>query len=325
MRFLGWLAIAGALCVVACGKSTASNVATTTQAVPPVSDSTPVDTTPSTPKDSTPDASKAPDDPSKAATEAVKASVKDQKPAKIPEKGTDGWHKSSLSAAALGTSMDKAFYHLHGGHADFRVDYFLPVGKGFAIGVDQFKDDNLFSVQYPIIQGEKPRPEVMEVRANGGFAAQLHPGQGKDKEAWSAKRRYAPGGALKGAEVVARWPMDMPELSMSHFITGKDVYGPLFSTLAAPGSGYVVSTEERETKILSGRVIKDYRIIATKQPTAANRNESATIELVIDGRKLVPVTMRTHVKPSGKKESVIEWHAEWRAGKFDMKNFVLPG
>jgi hypothetical protein len=275
-----------------------------------------------------PNSTTAEEDPqTKARDDAIRSAVKNFNnkihAANIDPPKTGDWHATSLSALNLAKSMDNAFYHLEGGINVAQVNYILPSGKGACECGGKFPNDNKFSVKYPVIEGDPPHPQVIEVRGRDGEVVHFHPGLGEGRQAYSPVTPFTPGGSLDGPDVLAKWPLQMPSLAMSHFVTGKDVFVPLISAITAANSGYTTTTEERTVKV-GDLMVKDYRILASRKASPANHNEASLIELVVDGRKFVPVTMINHLTPAGKQPSVVEWGGKWKGGMFNPKDFQFP-
>jgi len=233
---------------------------------------------------------------------------------------SDQWRPSKLSPLALAAKIDGAFWHLNGAAADIRLHLLLPIGEAEMTTDGKFAGDR-FEVTYPIIEGKPPHPLRVGVIGNGGKMTEFHPGGGA--RAYSPKHSYKPGGSLDRAYVLAKWPTEMPKLAMSHFITGKDVFVPLVKALKAPGSGFTVTTEER-TSSVGGKYYSYYRIHANRIDPKTKKS-LAEYEIVVDPTHFVPVTMRNHVTPPGKKNAtIVEWAGRWTDLKPNANDFKLP-
>ena len=116
----------------------------------------------------------------------------------------------------------------------------------------------------------------------------------------------------------------MPRLTMSHFITGQDVFVPLVKALRAPGSGFSVKTQE-QTLTQDGHYFNYYRILATRVDPKSKAT-LAQYEIKVDANHYVPLTMRTHWTPRGKDATIFEWAGRWAdMAKVDPADYVLPG
>ncbi|MHB8637034.1 MAG: hypothetical protein ACYC96_11255 [Fimbriimonadaceae bacterium] len=240
---------------------------------------------------------------------------------KVPPLSTEGWDPSKLSPMNIATRIDAAFRGLKSAAADVRLTEVLPIGSGNMITYGKFVDNKTFAVTYPIVDGTPPHLVRVGVIANRGEMTQFHPGTGKN--AYSPVHPVRSGGSLNGADVLAKWSTDMPRLTMSHFITGKDVFVPLVKALQAPGSGFSVTSQER-TATLNGEYYNYDRILASRRDPKSNKM-LAQYEIVVDAHHFVPLTMRTRWTPPGKNATIVEWAGRWTDLKPNADDYRLPG
>jgi hypothetical protein len=239
---------------------------------------------------------------------------------KVPPKGQQGWKATKMTAAELGKRVDAAMKSLKNtGHRSLTLYTDASGKKGYFNGESRIQDPKTYSVQYLVLDAKPPYPG--EVRADGKRMAAQGP------SGWLAPRPFPakPVTAYPPAQVVATWPATFPRVMFSNLFLGSNLWTALTTGLAQGAGGYKTVVEERKmTK--NGKSFLSYRILASRPAPAAEKYGASELELVIDGKRFLPVTIRSnYVPPKAKGLTKIQWTGEWSAPnlKFAKKDFML--
>jgi hypothetical protein len=106
--------------------------------------------------------------------------------------------------------------------------------------------------------------------------------------------------------------------------TGGKPISDLVAAAQAPGSGYEVHSEER-VLIHETRTIPQRRILITRTAEQENKLGKLEIEVVLDKREMLPVTIRTNLERPNRLPQRVMWSAKWKAGpaKFTTDAFKI--
>lgn len=229
------------------------------------------------------------------------------RPPDIPRPGTSGWTASRLSAAEVGRRMAQAIEGMRGveGVAETTVE--TPEGRGQIRTTIAVRDNRNYRIEFPIV-ALVPDAGVMAANGTtrslriGTKTTPPFPIDGKTGDAdWNA------------SQIARNWNRDFGRLIFRGLTEGRDALGPLIAEWSRPQSGFRVTTEERSREF-RGRTVTNYRIRASR---AARAGQGASeVEIVIDGERGLPVTIRSiWTDDRGR-----EWRAQWSAGwNFERK------
>lgn len=229
------------------------------------------------------------------------------RPPDIPRPGTAGWTASRISAAEVGRRMARAIEGMRGveGMAETTVE--TPEGRGQIRTMITVRDNKNYRIEFPIV-ALVPDAGVMAANGTtrslriGTKTTPPFPIDGKTGDAdWNA------------SQIASNWNRDFGRLIFRGLTEGRDAMGPLISEWSRPNSGFRVITEER-TREFRGRMVTNYRIRAS-HPGRGGRGASE-VEIVVDGERGLPVTIRSiWTDDRGR-----EWRAQWSAGwNFERK------
>lgn len=228
-------------------------------------------------------------------------------PPDIARPGTAGWSASRLTAAEVGRRAAQAIEGMRGveGLAETTVE--TPEGRGQIRTTVVVRDNRNYRIEFPIV-ALVPDAGVMAADGRtrslriGTNTAPPLPIDGKTGEAdWTA------------AQIADNWNRDFGRLIFRGLTEGRDALGPLIAEWSLPGSGYQVTAEER-SRNFRGRTVTNYRIRAAR-PARAGKGASE-VEIVIDGERGLPVTIRSVWTD----EQGRQWRAQWSAGwNFERK------
>lgn len=232
-------------------------------------------------------------------------------PLKIP-KGTfdikPAENSAKITPAVLGQKVDEAFAQLTNAWAD--ADTVTEVGGAQLAGKStiKVKDSKTFKVEF---YDTETQATLNRVIANGTDRVQFY------KEVWS--KLPAPGaGGGSVADVTKEWPTEFLTDMFRFYSKDERVWGKVMAGLSSAQSGYTTKLEEKTVKVL-GKDRKLYRLVADK-PT-----DGTEVEIMVDGVRFLPVTVRSIVKSKDGKQDSRLWTCNWKfGGTFDSKEFVLP-
>lgn len=308
-RSLGWLAVG--LCLAGCGapKSEESRKETPT----PVAqgDASPAPNPNPTPTPAEPGKATPPAEPKTPATPP-----KDRYA--IAEPKTEGWTPTQRRLDDLAKRVAQTVGNMKGIYGESVTSLKTPEGSGQVQSYYKVRDNKAFVVNFPIVRGVPTRGEV---RADGKQRVVKETG---------AYSRPAPVGtptvqtALNSREVVQRWPKEFGRLMFLNLTDGRDAWGPVLAGLGRGEGGFQTTVEERSMQ-WQGRTVRNYRVRAVRSAEAAKRLGPCEMEMVFDGERFLPVTVRVDMKDPNGQPWRIEWSGAWSWTRpIDPKELALP-
>jgi hypothetical protein len=233
--------------------------------------------------------------------------------------GTFGWKKSALDAGVLAKRVDSATKGLKNSFHEAMLRYESATG-GFGTAICDVKIQSKFvyKIQFPSFDTKTPMSG--EIRADGVRYAVFAGNQWTQPALLTAKKPEFPG------KIAPAWPLAFPRMIYTPFLYDADLWSRLVKELRTPANGYSVRVEERSTLGPDKKPVKMYRLWVERTPAAAKKYGKLTFEMVFDGTRYVPVTIRTQVQKATDKYPVrLQWLALWRAGmKWPPSEFQLP-
>lgn len=237
-----------------------------------------------------------------------------------PQSG--GWQKSTMSPHDLAAKIDKRFATLTQAGYDSVISISQPDGgKGMVKAQGKILSPRKFNVIYEEWQGK--HPARITLISNG-------------KTAWTDRNRsMAIGskkpttGLLKTSPIASRsqlpdaWLKLMPSYVLGWYLHQTPVYVPLVDALMNPASHFKVITEKRTTTY-QGRIITDYRLLATRSADKSGGKGYGELEIVVDGGMFLPVTVRARYRePKGGADDVM-WSGRWYPLTVTSADVKLP-
>jgi hypothetical protein len=125
---------------------------------------------------------------------------------------------------------------------------------------------------------------------------------------WKAATYRLPAAKLKGDTLVGLFEIDFSRLAFQGLTEGVDAWRDIIGGWSKGANGYKATIEQRTMKY-QGRDVLSYRIHAQRTAAAAKKYGASAVEVVIDGRRFLPVTIRV-VRTDTKGKS---WLAQWQA------------
>lgn len=236
----------------------------------------------------------------------------------IPAPKTNGWDKSDLTGAQLADKVGSAIAGLKQVTGKAVVDLRTPEGKG------------QFNLQYEIGEPGKYRlnylrptvvPEASVVVSDGAKKVWLEQDGFSDP---IPTNKLAPDASVKPADLAPSFPKRYTRLMFANLTDKTDYWKPLFSQLLAQKDG-ISTVVEKRVMPFEGRQITSYRLRARRSDEAAKKYGPYELEVVIDGHRFLPVTVRSRVAQPGGEVWQNEWSMRWdfakrpAAGTFEIR------
>lgn len=241
------------------------------------------------------------------------------KPLQISPKGTDGWVQTSKTSTELADLADKSMKILNDAGFDAFVTLNLDQGRGMSRVHGDIANLHKYRVQYESWAGD--HPGVVLVVSNGTM-------QYTDRESVLSQGDKSPErGPLKpvpvesGLKLLNNWLTDMPAYVTGWYRFLGPVYSPLVEQLNAPSNQFKVTVEKRVTPY-QGQLVTNYRILATRSPDSTLGY--AELEIVLDGDRFLPVTVRSRYRFPGAGPNEMMWSGHWFPQVNSSKKFQLP-
>jgi hypothetical protein len=229
----------------------------------------------------------------------------------IPDATTEGWHKSPLSAQQIASKVAAATSGMHNtsGHNFVLVE--TPEGHGEYEGTLSVQDQKRFKIDYVAVQR---MPQKSVVVANGTKKMV------KVGDKWIPPvsiGKPLPVASTSTQGMMQTWDADFSRLIYQGLTDRADPWVPLVSQWSKGADGYKLATEERIIQS-NGKKVVDYRLKAVRSPQAAKKLGESSYEIVIDGKRFLPVTIREVRKdPKGQ-----QWKVQWMGGYSFNKSFA---
>ncbi|MFN3730146.1 MAG: hypothetical protein ACK4XJ_10575 [Fimbriimonadaceae bacterium] len=242
--------------------------------------------------------------------------IESVKPFEVPEPGTQGWKTSGLSAAELGKRLDQAVAEL----ADSEV-------RGVLTLRDFGGQSGQAALRQELHRDAIYRMEFVDMRK--GFDKYIVVSDGKRQARavngdWGAPVA-APKPNSKKAEpaaIVRAWEREFPRLVFEARHSGSGSLAALGEGLDKGLDGFTRVVEER-TITYNNIPKKFYRIIASKKGKSAN--ESTVYEIVVDGSRFLPVTLKANTTNAEGKAYRAQYQIGYEFGKQQsVSEFNLP-
>jgi len=249
---------------------------------------------------------------------ALAAKPPSRKLYEIPPTGTQNWTASKLSGKELASKIGSAMSSLRATYGKTISTIKTPIGTGQVTSEIKIQDNKTYSIQFPVVG---TMPETGEIRSDGKRRAFTGPnGAFKDRFPINVP---SPEAKLGTSQISSSWPKRFPRLAFLGLTDAKDPWLPVISDLVSGKSGFKTEVSERISDF-RGRKLRNYRIVAKRTAAAAKTLGPCEIEMVFDGVRYLPVTMRVNTKFPKEGEFKIQWQSGWNFNqKFKPEDFKI--
>lgn len=222
--------------------------------------------------------------------------TEDWEPAPAPEKKT------------LGQKIDDALASLTEAYADTSINYDVAdVGKLQGKAQVRIRDRDTYMIEYITPETEA---SINRVVRNGEKSRELYDAEWRDVKAGKVPTSDAdfqnlPKTLLRDIHSVHR--------------DGRGYWGPLIDGLQAGKGGYETTVEERNRDAID-KNRPFYRVYARRE-----KGDTTTIEILVDGERHLPLTVRVVEKKADGTESKQMWNGNWAfGGEHEDSFFAVP-
>lgn len=236
----------------------------------------------------------------------------------IPKTGANGWKTAAVDGKELASKIGAALASLQGTEGETVATIKTPTGNGQVIGKVKVQDSKSFSIQYLIVD---EMPALKEIRSNGKLKA-----TSTDQGAFPKKgpvTAQTPESRLTSSQLASDWPRKFPQLVFLGLTDKKDPWKPLIDELLSGRSGFKTEIAER-TMEYKGRKVSNYRLTAKRTEAAAKQYGPCEMEMVFDGKRFLPVTIRVNFEDPAEGKYQVLWQTGWNfLKKFKPEEFAL--
>lgn len=236
----------------------------------------------------------------------------------IPETGSGGWKSASVDGMALAKKVGSALASLKSTEGETVATIKTPVGNGQVRGKVKVQSPQAYSIQYLVVD---EMPALKEARSNGKLRA-----ISTDQGAFNNKK---PAGTplkssvLSSRQLASNWHRDFPHLLFLGLTDKRDPWQPLLEELLSGRSGFETEVAER-TLDFRGKKVSNFRVTAKRTAEMAKKLGPCEMEMVFDGQRFLPVTIRVNFEDPKDGKYQIVWQTGWNFQKsFKPEEFAL--
>lgn len=239
----------------------------------------------------------------KATNEAINKQIKQMMQASEAQMNRY-WTKSTLTLPQLAQKVAWATKSMAGVHGQYQMLAQTSEGRGIYTGEMRFQSPALFKLNWVRLEAD-PRNGIFV--GDGSKRHSLYDGTLMPDQAVTQPFK---GTTTDPAQLVARFSNEFSRFLFQGAIEGKDPWVPLLTAWGKGAGGYATKVEQRKIT-LANKTYLSYRVKCVRNAAAAKKLGKSELEVVFDGTRFLPITVReTRVDLNGK-----EWRIQW-AGKY---------
>jgi len=236
----------------------------------------------------------------------------------VSKPGQKGWGPTKITLAELGGNIAASMKGLRNTSLETTTLARTDEGEGQYMGDTQIKDNKAFKVDYVVV-GTIP---TTASDISDGVRRMIRLGETYSKPMPAGKPLDVVN--RSSAELANRWIQDFGRMAFQGLTDGKDAWKPVFTEWSKGTGGFKPVVEERSS-LYKNQLILNYRVRAERTGAAAKKLGQCTIEIVIDGKHFVPVTMRVERTDLKGKKWLTQWSAHWKFRQEIAANaFAMP-
>lgn len=237
---------------------------------------------------------------------------------KVPKTGTGGWKPTKLTLDDIGAKVAAATRGLRNTKADTIYLARTSQGEGTYRGEIAIVDPKKFRIDY-VVNSEMPMSgsDISDgtkrmVRLGEKFTPPMPAG----KPLAIAQR--------PSASWAAMWTDDFNRMAFQGLTDGKDAWQPVFQEWKKGMFGFKPVVEERQM-VHSGKMITNYRVRVERNAEMSKKLGPCAFEIVLDGTRFLPVTIRVERKDLNGKVWMTQWSAHWKFREpIQESSFQMP-
>lgn len=229
------------------------------------------------------------------------------------------WTKSSLTLSQLAQKVAAATKSPKGTLGVYQILAQTSEGRGVYGGEMRFQQPNVFKLNWVHIQ---PDPLNGIFLANGKIRQSIF--DGKLSPVVSASKIFS-GVTTDPAQLVARFSNEFTRFLFQGATDGKDAWVPLLTAWSKGAGGYKLFVQERNITF-QNRSHRGFRIKLDRTAAAAKTMGKSSLEVVFDGHRFLPITVRELRTDKQGKPWVIQWSGNYKFDqKFQPSDFEMKG
>ena len=236
----------------------------------------------------------------------------------VSEPGKEGWRSTKMGISELSSKLASATKGLRNTKAQTLLLARTSEGEGEYKGEISVKDATRYRIDYVVIEG---RP-ISATDVSDGVRRMIRYDTKWSKPMVAGKP--LPVAKRTGKELAAQWPLDFTRIAFQGITDSTDAWQPILAAWAKGAEGFKTVVEERQM-IYKGQMILNYRVRAERSPELAKKLGPSTVEIVVDGKHFLPVTIRVERQDVHGKKWLAQWSARWKFQQtLDPKTFNTP-
>lgn len=236
----------------------------------------------------------------------------------VPDAGTAGWRSTKITIEELGQNIGDAMKGLRNTKADTTVIARTSEGEGTykgeiaVVDATKYKIDYVVNAVMPMTGTDVANGVNRVVRLGEKFSGSMPAGK-----PLAIVNRPA-------ASWAAMWMDDFGRMSFQGLTDGKDAWAPVFKEWKTGAFGFQPIVEERQM-LYKNRMITNYRVRVERNAAMSKKLGPCSLEVVIDGQRYLPVTIRVERKDTKGKAWMTQWSAHWMfQEEFPDSKFAMP-
>jgi hypothetical protein len=235
----------------------------------------------------------------------------------IPPPRASGWQKTNTRLPDLAKKVATSVSGMKDTYGEFTTNVETPEGTGFFEGKLKVQDNRTYFVDFVVIAA---KPFSGTLAADGQqrvFRIDENISQPQSVTAPLPISKTDP------RVMIQVWPEDFSRLAFQGLTEGRDAWEPVLNGLAKGLGGYKTTLEERKVTT-GGKEYVSYRVLANRAADASKKVGASNLEIIIDAKRYLPVTIRAVGKDEKGGNWKVQWSARYRFGqRFEPQEFTL--
>lgn len=227
------------------------------------------------------------------------------------------WKKTSVVTKDLINSIAKATANMRDTQGRADISFQNYEGNGTMSAYYRIQDPSTYQLDLPNLIG---MPVLSQITANGMLKQSFHGGKFTKAVKLDFRSFYS---SIKTNELAMAWTTDFVPLMFRGLIDRNDGWQTLLTAFGDPKGNYTFTTQQRDMTY-QGHVIRNYRFLINRKAAAAKKEGKLEMEIVVDGTRYIPVTVRVDATDTKGNVFRANWSAQWNFKQtFSPQQFEL--
>jgi hypothetical protein len=227
-----------------------------------------------------------------------------------PRPGENLWRPTKMTAAQLAIKVGVATKSLKGTAATMKILAQTSLGQATFDGVMRIGDNRHYRIDTFII---KPEPLTGIFLNNGTKRFVFVDGKFVPTGGIPSGQRI-PSATSDPKKLVSIFPSEFGRIMFQGLTDGIDPWTPLLNAWASGVGGYGMKVEERVMTYQKTTYLT-YRLKMSRSAGAAKTLGKSDLEIMVDGARFLPVTLKETRVDLKKKTWIVQWSAIYEFGK----------